>query len=118
MKYFNKVLEIDHASQAARIQTGVLGPHLEQQLKPSGLTLRFFLQAWEFSSLGGWIATRAAGHFATVYTQIDDHIERMKVVTPAGNIESRRFPVSRAGPNPDRLFLGSEGALESLPRRG
>jgi alkyldihydroxyacetonephosphate synthase len=40
MKYFNKVLEIDHASQAARIQTGVLGPHLEQQLKPSGLTLR------------------------------------------------------------------------------
>jgi alkyldihydroxyacetonephosphate synthase len=111
MKYFNKVLEIDHASQAARIQTGVLGPHLEQQLKPSGLTLRFFLQAWEFSSLGGWIATRAAGHFATVYTQIDDHIESMKVVTPAGNIESRRFPVSGSGPNPDRLFLGSEGAL-------
>jgi alkyldihydroxyacetonephosphate synthase len=111
MKYFNKVLEIDHASQAARIQTGVLGPHLEQQLKSSGLTLRFFLQAWEFSSLGGWIATRAAGHFATVYTQIDDHIESMKVVTPAGNIESRRFPVSGSGPNPDRLFLGSEGAL-------
>jgi alkyldihydroxyacetonephosphate synthase len=111
MKYFNKVLEIDHASQAARIQTGVLGPHLERQLKPSGLTLRFFLQAWEFSSLGGWIATRAAGHFATVYTQIDDHIESMKVVTPAGNIQSRRFPVSGSGPNPDRLFLGSEGAL-------
>ena len=73
--------------------------------------MRFFLQAWEFSSLGGWIATRAAGHFATVYTQIDDHIESMKVVTPAGNIESRRFPVSGSGPNPDRLFLGSEGAL-------
>ena len=111
MKYFDKVLEIDHASQAARIQAGVLGPDLERQLKPSGLTLRFFLQAWEFSSLGGWIATRAAGHFATVYTQIDDHIESMRVATPAGNIESRRFPVSGAGPNPDRLFLGSEGAL-------
>jgi alkyldihydroxyacetonephosphate synthase len=111
MKYFDNVLEIDHASQAARIQAGVLGPALERQLKPSGLTLRFFLQAWEFSSLGGWIATRAAGHFSTVYTQIDDHIESMRVVTPAGNIESRRFPVSRAGPNPDRLFLGSEGAL-------
>ena len=53
MKYFDKVLEIDHASQAARIQAGVLGPDLERQLKPSGLTLRFFLQAWEFSSLGG-----------------------------------------------------------------
>ncbi|MHB8353798.1 MAG: FAD-binding oxidoreductase [Burkholderiales bacterium] len=111
MKYFDRVLEIDEVSQAARIQAGVLGPHLEQQLKPSGLTLRFFLQAWEFSSLGGWIATRAAGHFATVYTQIDDHIESLRVVTPAGNIESRRFPSSGAGPNPDRLFLGSEGAL-------
>jgi len=111
MQNFDKVLEIDHRSQAARIQAGVLGPHLEQQLKASGLTLRFFLQAWEFSSLGGWIATRAAGHFATAYTQIDDHIESLRVVTPAGSIESRRFPVSGAGPNPDRMFLGSEGAL-------
>jgi len=73
--------------------------------------MRFFLQAWEFSSLGGWIATRAAGHFATAYTQIDDHVQSLKVVTPSGNIESRRFPVSGSGPNPDRLFLGSEGAL-------
>jgi alkyldihydroxyacetonephosphate synthase len=111
MKYFDRVLEVDLKSQAARIQAGVLGPHLEQQLKPTGLTLRFFLQAWEFSSLGGWIATRAAGHFATAYTQIDDHIESLKVVTPAGNVESRRFPISGAGPNPDRMFLGSEGAL-------
>ncbi|MDE2259095.1 MAG: FAD-binding oxidoreductase, partial [Betaproteobacteria bacterium] len=58
-----------------------------------------------------WIATRAAGHFATVYTQIDDHVESLRVITPAGNIETRRFPSSGAGPNPDRLFLGSEGAL-------
>ena len=111
LKHFDKVLEVDAQSQSARIQAGVLGPSLEKQLKPTGLTLRFFLQAWEFSSLGGWIATRAAGHFATAYTQIDDHVQSLKVVTPAGNIASRRFPVSGAGPNPDRLFLGSEGAL-------
>jgi len=111
LKRLNRVLEIDTASQAARIQTGVLGPELERQLRPSGLTLRFFLQAWEFSSLGGWIATRAAGHYATVYTQIDDHIESLRVVTPAGLIATRRLPASGAGPNPDRLFLGSEGAL-------
>ncbi|MDP3246411.1 MAG: FAD-binding oxidoreductase [Polaromonas sp.] len=111
MKHFDKVLEIDATSQSARIQAGVLGPHLEKQLKPSGLTMRFFLQAWEFSSLGGWIATRAAGHFATAYTQIDDHVQSLKVVTPSGNVESKRFPVSGSGPNPDRLFLGSEGAL-------
>lgn len=111
LKHFNRVLEIDKESQAARVQAGVLGPDLERQLKPAGLTLRFFLQAWEFSSLGGWIATRAAGHYASVYTQIDDHIESLRVVTPAGMIATRRLPTSGAGPNPDRLFLGSEGAL-------
>jgi alkyldihydroxyacetonephosphate synthase len=111
LKRFNRVLEVDAASQAARIQAGVLGPDLERQLKPTGLTMRFFLQAWEFSSLGGWIATRAAGHYATVYTQIDDHVESLRVVTPAGLVATRRLPTSGAGPSPDRLFLGSEGAL-------
>ena len=111
LKNLSRVLEIDRTSQAARIQAGVLGPDLERQLKPSGLTMRFFLQAWEFSSLGGWIATRAAGHYATVYTQIDDHVESLRVVTPAGTIATRRLPTSGAGPSPDRLFLGSEGAL-------
>ena len=105
------MLEVDRLSQAARIQAGVLGPELERQLKPTGLTMRFFLQAWEFSSLGGWIATRAAGHYATVYTQIDDHVESLRVVTPAGLIATRRLPASGAGPSPDRLFLGSEGGL-------
>ena len=109
--HFDKVLEVDERSQSACIQAGVLGPDLERQLKPTGLTLRFFLQAWEFSSLGGWIATRAAGHFATAHTQIDDHVQSLRVVTPAGTLVSRRFPASGCGPNPDRLFLGSEGAL-------
>jgi alkyldihydroxyacetonephosphate synthase len=111
LKLLSRVLEIDRVSQAARVQGGVLGPDLERQLKPTGLTLRFFLQAWEFSSLGGWIATRAAGHYATVYTQIDDHVESLRVVTPAGLMATRRLPTSGAGPNADRLFLGSEGAL-------
>lgn len=111
LSHFNRVLEIDATSQAARIQAGILGPELERQLKPSGLTMRFFLQAWEFSSLGGWIATRAAGHFATVYTQIDDHIESLRVTTPAGLMATKRWPTSGAGPDPDRLVLGSEGTL-------
>ena len=111
LKHLDRVLEVDDVSSAARVQAGALGPALERQLKPSGLTLRFFLQAWEFSSVGGWIATRAAGHFATRWTQIDDHVESLRVVTPAGTLESRRLPSSGAGPSPDRLFVGSEGAL-------
>jgi alkyldihydroxyacetonephosphate synthase len=107
----DRVLEVDPTSRAALVQAGVLGPHLEQQLRPSGLTLRFFPQSFEFSSVGGWLATRAGGHFATGPTHIDDLTESLRVVTPAGVVESRRLPASGAGPAPDRMFLGSEGAL-------
>jgi alkyldihydroxyacetonephosphate synthase len=105
------VVEVDAVSRAARIEAGVLGPHLEAQLRPHGLTLRHFPQSFEFSSLGGWLATRAGGHFATLYTHIDDLVESLRVVTPVGVSESRRLPASGAGPSPDRLFLGSEGTL-------
>ena len=107
----DQVVEVDPVSRAARIQAGVLGPALEHQLRPTGLTLRHFPQSFEFSTLGGWLATRAGGHFATLYTHIDDLTESLRVVTPSGVSESRRLPASGAGPAPDRLFLGSEGAL-------
>ena len=105
------VLEIDHTSRTASIQAGIFGPALEAALKPEGLTLRHFPQSFEFSTLGGWIATRSGGHFATLYTHIDDFVENLRVVTPADIVESRRLAGSGAGPSPDRLFMGSEGAL-------
>lgn len=107
----DQVVEVDRVSRAARIQGGVHGPHLEDQLRPHGLTLRHFPQSFQFSTLGGWLATRAGGHFATLYTHIDDLTESVRVVTPAGISESRRLPGSGAGPSHDRLFLGSEGSL-------
>ncbi len=106
-----RVLEIDRASRAARIQAGALGPALEAQLRPHKLTLRHYPQSFEFSTLGGWIATRSGGHYATLYTHIDDFVESLRVVTPSGVLESRRLPGSGAGPSPDRLFIGSEGML-------
>jgi alkyldihydroxyacetonephosphate synthase len=111
MTRMDRVLEIDERSRAARIQAGVYGPALEDQLRPHGLTLRHFPQSFEFSTLGGWLATRSGGHFATRYTHIDDFTESLRVVTPDGVLESRRLPGSGAGPSPDRLFLGSEGTL-------
>ncbi len=107
----DRVLEVDQASRAARIQGGVLGPSLEDQLRPHNYTLRHFPQSFEFSTLGGWIATRSGGHFATLYTHIDDFVESVRVVTPTGVVESRRLPGSGAGPSPDRMFIGSEGIL-------
>jgi alkyldihydroxyacetonephosphate synthase len=107
----DRVLEIDRASRAARIQGGVLGPALEDQLRPHALTLRHYPQSFEFSTLGGWIATRSGGHYATLYTHVDEFVESLRVVTPSGVVETRRLPGSGAGPAPDRLFIGSEGAL-------
>ena len=111
LRYLGKVLEVDATSRAARIEGGAFGPSLEAQLKPHGVTLRHFPQSFEFSTLGGWIATRSGGHFASLYTHIDDFVESLRVVTPKGVIETRRLPGSGAGPSPDRMFIGSEGTL-------
>ncbi len=105
------VIEIDEVSSSALIRAGTLGPDLENGLRPHGLTLRHFPQSFEFSTLGGWIATRAGGHFATGPTHIDDLVESVRAITPAGVWESRRLPGSGAGPSPDRMLLGSEGIL-------
>ena len=107
----DRVLEVDPVSQAARIQAGVFGPSLEEQLGRHGMTLRHYPQSFEFSTLGGWIATRSGGHFATLYTHIDDLVESVRAVTPRGTWESRRLPGSGAGVSPDRLLIGSEGIL-------
>src|SRR5207344_2874026 len=107
----DRVLEIDETSRAARIEAGVLGPQLEDQLRPHGFTLRHFPQSFRFSSLGGWIATRSGGHYATNHTHIDDFVESVRMLTPRGWWESRRLPGSGAGPSPDRMVVGSEGIL-------
>lgn len=107
----DRVLEVDRVSRAARIQAGVFGPALEAQIRPHGLTLRHYPQSFEFSSLGGWIVTRSGGHYATLYTHIDEFVEGLRIVTPTGVVETRRLPGSGAGPSPDRLFIGSEGIL-------
>ncbi len=107
----DRVLEIDRTSRAARIQAGAAGPRLEDQLREHDLTLRHYPQSFEFSTLGGWIATRAGGHFATLYTHIDDLVESVRAISPRGVWESRRLPGSGAGPSPDRALIGSEGIL-------
>jgi alkyldihydroxyacetonephosphate synthase len=107
----DRVLEVDPVSRSACIQAGATGPALERQLAEQGLTLRHFPQSFEFSTLGGWIATRAAGHFATVWTHVEDFLESVRAITPAGTWASRRLPGSGAGVSPDRMLAGSEGTL-------
>jgi alkyldihydroxyacetonephosphate synthase len=107
----DRVLEVDAESLSARIQAGANGARLEEQLRSQELTLRHFPQSFQFATLGGMIATRAGGHFATVYTHIDDLVQSVRAITPAGVWESRRLPGSGAGISPDRMLIGSEGTL-------
>jgi alkyldihydroxyacetonephosphate synthase len=111
LRRLDRVLEVDPQSLAARIQAGATGPGLEDQLREHGLTLRHFPQSFEYATLGGWIATRAGGHFATLETHIDDLVESVRAITPRGTWKSRRLPGSGAGPSPDRMLIGSEGIL-------
>ncbi len=111
MRHMDKVLEVDPVSSAARIQGGIYGPAIEDQLRDSPFTMRHYMQAYRCSTLGGWIATRSGGHYATLYTHIDEFVESTRMVTPAGILETRRLPGSGAGPSPDRMVLGSEGIL-------
>lgn len=105
------VREVDATSRLARIAAGTLGPALEDELAPHGLTLRHFPQSFEFSTLGGWLATRAGGHYATGATHIDDLAHAVTLITPRGALATHGHPASGAGPEPLRLVLGSEGAL-------
>src|SRR5690349_19033229 len=111
LRRLDRVLEVDPTSLAARTRAGATGPGLEDQLREYGLTLRHFPQSFEYSTLGGWVATRAGGHFATLETHIDDLVESVRAIPPRGTWESRRLPASGAGPSPDRMLIGSEGIL-------
>ena len=101
----NQILEIDKTSRAARMQGGIRCPDIENGLRPHGLTMRHFPQSFDLATLGGMIATRSGGHFATLYTHIDDFVESTRMITPAGVMESRRLPGSGAGPSPDLSLI-------------
>lgn len=112
----DRVVEVDRASRAALIEGGARCPGFEAQLKPHGLTLRHFPQSFLMATLGGMIVTRSGGHFATLYTHIDEFVEAVEMVTPRGIMETRRLPGSGAGPQPERLVCGSEGTLGIVTR--
>src|SRR5207237_471304 len=112
----DQLLELDPVSRAARIQGGAAGPHLEAQLAEHGMTLRHFPQSFELSTLGGWIATRAGGHFAPLRPPLADFVECRRRLSQSGPdpancrlIDAREARVMMAGDGSrDLLVLGFE----------
>ncbi len=111
LRRMRRVKEIDESSGLVLAEAGIRGPLLEEALQAKGLTLGHFPQSWEFSTLGGWIATRAAGGLSNRYGRIDDLVVGLRLVAPARVLEIRPLPGRDHGPDLAELVLGSEGAL-------
>lgn len=107
----NKVLALDPVSQTARIQAGALGPEIEAQLNEQGFSLGHFPDSFEFSSLGGWLATRSVGMQSDRFGTIADMTLSVDCVTPQGLINTKPYPHASMGPDLRELLLGSEGTL-------
>ncbi|MCL4233848.1 MAG: FAD-binding oxidoreductase, partial [Deltaproteobacteria bacterium] len=112
----DKVLRVDSVSRTVCAEAGIYGPDLADALRPHGLVLRHYPQSFEFSTLGGWIATRAGGHFATLYTHIDEFVQSVRMVTPRGIWETRELPGTGDGPDANRFVIGSEGIFGIITR--
>jgi alkyldihydroxyacetonephosphate synthase len=107
-----EVHEVSTVDRTVTAGAGILGPDLDRALAPHGLTMRHYPQSYLHSTLGGWVATRSAGHYATHLVKIEDRVEAMRVLLPDGRrIDTLRVPASSVGPDPNRLWAGSEGAL-------
>lgn len=109
-------MDIDHASGVATFQAGVRGPDLERMLGTFGLTLGHVPQSFEYSTLGGWIATRSAGQQSLRYGKVEAMTAAVRLVTPQGVIDVDHVPAHGAGSDLRELVLGSEGTLGIITR--
>jgi alkyldihydroxyacetonephosphate synthase len=107
----HRVLAVDKKSLLARIEAGVYGPHMEEQLEAEGVTLGHFPDSFVHSTLGGWVATRSAGMQSDKYGKIEDMVIALRMVTPSGTIVTRTVPNTSNGIDVRSLCVGSEGIL-------
>ena len=112
----NHLVYLDETSRLATFEAGVRGPDLEAQLQGRGYTLGHFPQSFEFSTLGGWIATRSSGQQSYYYGRIEDLFAGGHVEMPDAHLELPVFPASAAGPDLREVILGSEGRFGVLTR--
>jgi alkyldihydroxyacetonephosphate synthase len=106
-----RVTRIDRESATAVAAAGIAGPELERQLNAAGFTLGHFPQSFEYSTLGGWVATRSAGQKSTLYGKLEERVQALRLAYPDGVLTTPAVPAAAAGPDLVQLVVGSEGAL-------
>jgi alkyldihydroxyacetonephosphate synthase len=111
LRRMKKLLDVDAVSLIATVEAGISGPELEDELNKRGFTLGHFPQSFQFSVLGGWIATRSAGQVSTKYGKIEDMVESLTLVSPSGKLDTKAVPASASGPQLKQVLIGSEGTM-------
>ena len=106
-----EVLEIDDTAGLARVEAGVYGPDLEEQLNAEGWTVGHFPDSFTYSTLGGWAATRSSGMQSDKYGDIEDIVRGLRMVHPDGVAVTKPIPGRDSGPSVHEMILGSEGRL-------
>ncbi|MCP4626277.1 MAG: FAD-binding oxidoreductase [bacterium] len=114
LERLNRLIRIESDNRLATFGAGIRGPQLERQLNSRGFTLGHYPQSFEYSSLGGWVATRSSGQQSRHYGRIEELMAGGMVLTPRGKLKLPPFPASAAGPDLRQVLLGSEGKMGVL----
>jgi alkyldihydroxyacetonephosphate synthase len=108
-------VDVDRRSLTARLGAGLRGPEAEAALGGHGLTLGHFPQSFEYATIGGFAATRSAGQASSGYGRFDALVSSIRLLAPAGDLETLETPHTAAGPALRELAIGSEGVLGVIP---
>ncbi len=106
------LVRLDDRNLTATFRAGTIGIEAEKRVQREGLTIGHWPQSVDVSTVGGWVATRAAGQYSTAYGSIEDLVLALEVVLPDGSVlRTRETPRASTGPDLRQIFLGSEGTL-------
>jgi alkyldihydroxyacetonephosphate synthase len=114
LKRLSRLYALSETNHLATFGAGITGIVLEAQLRAHGYTLGHFPQSFEYSSLGGWIATRSSGQQSLGYGRIEQLFAGGRVETPTCTLTLRPYPASATGLDLREIVLGSEGRLGIL----
>jgi len=111
-KRMQQLRTIHAAELICDVDAGLSGERFERELTRRGYTFGNFPSSIYCSTVGGWLATRAAGQLSTKYGKVEDRVAGLTLVTGRGEIIETDGP-NRAlrGPNWTQLIVGSEGTL-------
>ncbi len=108
----NHLQTLDETNLLVKVDAGMMGNKLEEELNECGYSLNHSPQSLGRSTVGGWVATRATGQFSSRWGSIENLIVALTVVLPTGEtIETKLMPRGAIGPDLMQFFVGAEGTL-------